>query len=266
MVLKEAARRIFMNAVEAADPYLCIKNTVELDGDTIIIGEEEYPLSVYKNVYIVGGGKASARMGEAIEEILGDRITGGLINTKDGHKVPLKHIKVLECSHPVPDDRGVYGTRQIVNILSEADEQTLVICLLSGGGSALMPAPAEGITLQEKQKLTDLLLRSGGDINEINTVRKHISRIKGGRLAQIAYPARILSLILSDVVGDKLDSIASGPTAPDTTTFSDCIYVLKKYGLFDKIPDSIKTYLNENIEKMENETPKPGDPVFKTLL
>ena len=266
MDLKEAARRIFKNAVEAADPYLCIKNTVELDGDTIIIGEEEYPLSVYKNVYIVGGGKASARMGEAIEEILGDRITGGLINTKDGHQVPLKHIKVLECSHPVPDDRGVYGTLQIVDILSEADEQTLVICLLSGGGSALMPAPVEGITLQEKQEVTRLLLSAGADIGELNAVRKHLSILKGGGMARLASPARLHVLILSDVIGDKLDIIASGPAVNDRSTFSDCLEICTRYNIMDSLPEAVVKRFRDGETGIAPETANPDDFFLKTAV
>jgi len=259
MNLREAARIIFMNAVKAADPYICIKNTIAVDKDCIIIGDSKYPLSEYKRVYIVGGGKASARMGQAIEDILGDRITGGWINTKDSHSAPLKYIKVHECSHPVPDGRGVYGTQQIVDILSKADENTLVICLLSGGGSALMPAPADGITLEDKQVVTKLLLNAGADIGELNTIRKHMSILKGGGMVRLASPARLHVLILSDVIGDKLDIIASGPAVNDTSTFSDCIEICTRYEIMDSLPAGVRERFLKGIKGAIPETAKPND-------
>jgi len=259
MDLKEAARIIFMNAVKAADPYFCIKNAIAVDKGCIIIGDRKYPLSAYKHVYIVGGGKASARMGQAVEDILGDRITDGWINTKDGHSVPLKYIKVHECSHPVPDERGVYGAQKIVDILSNADKHTLVICLLSGGGSALMPAPADGITLEEKQVVTKLLLSAGADIGELNTIRKHMSIIKGGGMARLASPARLHVLILSDVIGDKLDIIASGPAVNDTSTFSDCIEICTRYGIMDSLPAGVRERFRNGVKGTISETAKPQD-------
>ena len=264
MDLKEAARTIFMNAVKAADPYFCIKNAVflrknEADEDSIIIGNKKYSLSKYKRVYVVGGGKASARMGQAIEDILGDRINRGWINTKDGHSVPLQHIKVYECSHPVPDNRGVHGTEQIIDILSEADKNTLVICLLSGGGSALMPAPAEGITIEEKQEVTKLLLSAGAEIGELNTIRKHLSILKGGGMARLVSPASLHVLILSDVIGDKLDTIASGPAVSDSSTFSDCIEICTKYGVMDSLPDGVRERFHRGLKGEIPETAKPYD-------
>ena len=264
MNLKEAARTIFMNAVKAADPYRGIQNAVAVDGDVIRIGTKIYPADIYRKVYVVGGGKASARMGEAIEDILRDRITAGWINTKDGHSASLKHIRIHECSHPVPDKRGVYGAGKIVNMLSEADEHTLVICLLSGGGSALVPAPAEGITLEQKQKVTKLLLAAGADIGELNTIRKHLSILKGGGMARLAFPARLHVLILSDVIGDKLDTIASGPAVSDSGTFSDCLEICKRYGITDSLPEDVRERFRKGANGEIPETAKPKD-VFLTF-
>jgi glycerate 2-kinase len=264
------SKTAILSKLKVQDELLCsygdmgYKLSLE-DLETFCSDDYEFKLRDIERIFVVGFGKASASMARAIEDLLGQRIHRGIVITKRGYVEKLSRMDLIEASHPIPDKDGVRGTELIIDLLKDTHEQDLVICLISGGGSSLLVAPCQGITLEEKQKLTDLLLKSGATIQEINAVRKHISQVKGGRLAQIAYPARILALILSDVVGDKLDSIASGPTAPDTTTFSDCIYVLKKYGLFDKIPDSIKTYLNENVEKMENETPKPGDPVFENV-
>ncbi|MFC1541149.1 glycerate kinase [Candidatus Latescibacterota bacterium] len=269
MDLKKAALEIFSNAVKAADPYFCIKKSVilrdgENGGQSVIIGSKEYPTSTFKNIYVVGGGKASARMGQALEEILGDRITGGWINTKDEHAVPLKHITVHECSHPVPDSRGVEGTEKIIDILSKADESTLVICLLSGGGSALMPAPAEGITIEEKQEVTKLLLSAGADIGELNAIRKHLSSLKGGGMARFAAPAALHVLILSDVIGDRLDTIASGPAVSDSSTFSDCFDICTKYGVTDLLPPGVLERFKRGVNGEIPETAKPGDE-FLTL-
>ncbi len=263
MNLKETARTIFMDAVKAADPYRCIQNNVAIDGDVIRIGTKSYPAGIYSKIYVVGGGKASPRMGQAIEDILQDRITTGWINTKDGHSVSLKHIEVHECSHPVPDKRGVYGAGKIINMLSEADEHTLVICLLSGGGSALMPAPADGITLAHKQKVTKRLLEVGANIGELNTIRKHLSILKGGGMARLAFPARLHVLILSDVVGDKLDTIASGPATSDSGTFSDCLEICKRYGITDSLPERVRERFRKGINGEISETAKPQD-VFLT--
>ena len=263
MDLKDTARTIFMNAVNAADPYRCLQNIVAVDGDVIKIGKKRYPADIYRKVCVVGAGKASARMGQAIEDILGGRITDGWINTKDGHAVSLKHIKVHECSHPVPDKRGVYGAGKIVKMLSEADGHTLVICLLSGGGSALMPAPADGITLAQKQEVTKLLLAAGADIAQLNTIRKHLSILKGGGMARLTFPARLHVLILSDVIGDKLDTIASGPAVSDSGAFSDCLEICRRYGITDSLPEGVRERFQKGANGEIPETAKPED-VFLT--
>jgi glycerate-2-kinase len=259
MDLKQTAREIFREAVLAADPFLGIKRFVRLDDRDIVIDGERYPADRYRKVMVVGGGKASARMGQALEEVLGDRITGGWINTKDGHGVPLGHITVHECGHPVPDERGIEGTRHIIELLRSADEETLVICLLSGGGSALMPAPADGITLREKQEVTKLLLSAGATIEEINAIRKHLSLLKGGGMARLAAPARLHVLILSDVIGDRLDTIASGPAAADSTTFGDCLTICGRLGILDKLPPKSLERLRSGAAGNLPETAKEGD-------
>jgi hydroxypyruvate reductase len=263
--LREKGMQIFEASLKTSNPETSIINCLKLKNQKLLANKISFDLKDFQRIFVVGFGKASCAMAKAVENILGEKINKGISVTKKGYVEKLSRIELIRAAHPVPDENGIKGTERIIKLLQGAKEKDLIICLISGGGSALLIAPHPGITLQEKQRLTDLLLRSGADINEMNTVRKHISRVKGGKLARIAYPARMLSLILSDVVGDKLDSIASGPTAPDTTTFSDCISILKKYELFDKIPGSVKKYLNENVKKMENETPKPGDPVFENV-
>jgi hydroxypyruvate reductase len=197
-------------------------------------------------------------MARTVEELLGSRITAGWVNTKYGHAVRLERIVCHECGHPVPDEAGVEGAGRIAELARSAGERDTVLCLISGGASALMPLPVEPVTIAEKQETTRLLLASGANIHEINAVRKHLSAIKGGRLAQMAAPAKVISLILSDVIGDDLDVIGSGPTAPDASTFALARAVLDRRGIWDKVPASVRHCL----EAAERETPKPGDPVF----
>jgi glycerate 2-kinase len=195
-------------------------------------------------------------MAQAVEDRFGGQIHAGWINVKDGHLAPLRHIHQHQCSHPIPDPRGEEGARQMLQLLSEVRAEDTVVVLISGGASALLPLPITGIRLEEKQKLTDDLLRCGATIHEINAVRKHISQIKGGLLCRAAQPARVRALLLSDVTGDPPDVIGSGPTAPDSSTFGDALAVLNKYGI--QPPESIHRHLHQS----EHETPKPGDPIF----
>jgi hydroxypyruvate reductase len=205
-------------------------------------------------------------MARALREILGDRISEGIIVVPDGLKQPLGPIRTIESGHPIPDERGVAGALQMLSLLeSNAQPDVLALCLISGGGSALLPCPANGITLLDKQQTTRLLLKCGASIFELNTVRKHLSKIKGGQLARAASPARIVSLILSDVVGDPLDIIASGLTAPDSSTFSDAIQILKKYEIWEKTPDSVRELLGRGIMGEQKETPKADDDCFRTV-
>jgi hydroxypyruvate reductase len=251
-LLRCHALSIFQAAVQAADPRRTVKAALQ-----------SIDVSRYRRIFVVGAGKASAAMAQAAEQVLGRRIHGGWINTKDGHLAPLKRITLHEASHPVPDARGVEGARRIAEIAQQAEEGDLVLCLISGGASALLPLPVEPVTLEEKQATTRLLLACGATIHEINAVRKHLSAIKGGRLARLAQPAHVVALLLSDVVGDPLDVIGSGPAAPDTSTFATAWAVIEKYGLQRKIPASARRLLEAGLAGRIEETPKPGDPCFR---
>lgn len=261
--MRADAASIFGSAVAAVDAQECVKRFVKLLGRTLRIGGVDYDLESFERVLVVGTGKASPRMGVALEEELGDRISDGVINTKYAHAEPLRRIRTVECGHPVPDEAGVEGTRQILAALEGADNRTLVICLISGGGSALMPAPSEGITLQEKQDTTRLLLECGANIVELNAVRKHLSRVKGGGLARAAFPATVVSLMLSDVIGDPMDVIASGPTVPDTSTFKTCAEIFQKYEVSNRLPEAVRARLEAGAAGEIPETPKPGDAVLQ---
>jgi hydroxypyruvate reductase len=261
--LREDALAIFQVGLNAVDPKAAVRRVLRRDGNVLTVGDRTYNLSNLEKVYVVGAGKASAAMAEAVETILEDRLSGGIVNVKVGHGAPLESIRIVEAAHPVPDEAGVQGTRKILELLQKTDEHDLVICLLSGGGSALLPCPAASLTLEIKQQVTQLLLDCGANIHEINVIRKHISAVKGGRLAQLAYPSSMISLILSDVIGDDLDSIASGPTVPDRSTFSDCIAILEKYDLIDKIPEEVRTLLEDGVAGLIADTPKADDPIFE---
>lgn len=250
-ILRRHALSILRAALAASDPAGAV--TREL---------KRLNLEKYRAVYVVGAGKAGASMGKAAERVLGRRIAGGLINVKYGHTAKLRRIELNECGHPVPDERGVAGADRIAAIAESAGERDLVVCLISGGASALLPLPAEGITLEEKQAVTRLLLECGADIHEINTVRKHISRIKGGQLARLASPATVEAFLLSDVIGDDLDVIGSGPTAPDASSYARAGAIFEKYGIASRVPASVRDRIDAGIKGLIAETPKPGDPVF----
>ncbi len=261
-VMRSHARKIFMAGVKSVEPARAVKTLVQREGDTLTIDTRQYDLIQIENIYLVGTGKAAAPMALAMEQILGNRINEGLINTKHGHGLPLKRLKLREVGHPVPDEAGMRGAEAILSLVQGAKDKDLIICLISGGGSALLPLPVEGISLKEKQELTSLMLRCGATIHEINAIRKHISRIKGGRLAEASWPARLATLILSDVVGDSLDVIASGPTVPDESTFEDCLVIISKYRLESEVPFSIRNYLREGAAGRRQDTPKPGNACF----
>ena len=260
---------IMSAALAAVDPAQAIRQNVSLEGDSLQIGQRSYDLSGYERIFVAGGGKAGSPMVAAIEEILGQRITDGLVNVKHGYLPPetadVRQVEIVEAGHPTPDEAGRRGAERMVEMLSGLTEKDLVICLISGGGSALMTLPQPTISLADVQALTGALLRCGATINEINAVRKHISRIKGGQLARLVHPAQVVSLILSDVVGNPLDVIASGPTVPDTATFAQAYGVLEKYDLLDKVPASIVEHLAAGVGGKIAETPKEGDAVFATV-
>lgn len=249
---------LYRAALTAVDPYVSVARYRDA-----IIGS--YRSGRCTRLISLAFGKAACPMAKAVEEICGDLVATSLVITKYGHSdgYALRQGKVFEGGHPLPDENGVRATGEIVRILGDADEHTLAVCLLSGGGSALLVSPCEGITLQDKQMTTNLLLRSGADIYEMNAVRKHLSRVKGGRLAAIAYPSRFLSLILSDVIGDRLDVIASGPTAPDPTTYHDAAGVIEKHGVQDSVPDRVASVFELGRQGLLPETPKEGDRIFQ---
>jgi len=259
------ALRSLESALNAVDPKQIIKSKLLLKNLTLHVNGYSIDLKKFKNIYVIGGGKASGSMAEALEQVLGNSITKGLVNVPRSSKNKTDIIKLHEASHPIPDEAGVEGTRRMLKIAEQAKEDDLIICLISGGGSSLMPLPRGKISIADKKEITNALLKCGATINEINTVRKHISDFKGGWLAKKAYPSSILNLILSDVVGDPLDFIASGPTVPDSTTFSDAIKVLKKYRLWSKAPASIRKVLSDGEKGLIPETPKANDEAFKRV-
>ena len=252
-------------AVSAIEPDVLMKAKVKVESNQLQVAGSLFDLGQFKHIYVLGGGKAGGKMAKALEEILGKHVTAGVLNIPYGTHQKTNIIELNEASHPVPDEAGAKGTLRMMALAEQAVENDLVICLLSGGGSSLMPAPLEGISLQDKQTITNVLLKSGAAITEINAVRKHLSAFKGGWLAKKAYPATVLNLVLSDVMGDPLDSIASGPTVPDISTFFDAIKVLEKYDLWLSSPVSVRKILSEGARGLVQETPKPNDPVFEKV-
>lgn len=261
--LRSDARAIFDSGLEAVDPEVAIHTHLQRSENKLHLNNSEYSLSDFENIYVIGMGKAAASMAKAVEEILGDEITEGLVIVKYGHTAPLKKIKIKEAAHPVPDDSGLSGSREIIKLLEKTGKNDLVICVISGGGSALLPYPAGNLTLEDKQTVTKSLLECGADIHEINSIRKQISGVKGGRLAEHVYPSTLISLILSDVIGDDLDVIASGPTVPDTHTFHDCRNIIEKYNLNYKVSSRVIEYIEKGCDGEIEDTPKPDSPVFE---
>jgi len=257
------AEKIFLAGVNRVLPTMLINKAMSLQDNYLVIKDITFNLKAIENIYVIGAGKASGMMAAEVEKVLGKRITGGHIIVKYGHSCSLEYINITEAGHPVPDSNGFMATEEILNIAVKAESKDLVICLLSGGGSALLTDFPEGSSPEEMMLLNDLLVKSGASIKEINAVRKHLSVVKGGQLARTVYPAKLVSLILSDVPGDPLDVIASGPTTPDPTTFKQAMEVLERYNLVTHIPEGIKKYLEEGIKGNRPETPKQSDPVFK---
>ncbi len=249
-------------ALDAVDPVEAVRRAMRLDGRVLHIGDAFFDLDQTRRVLVVGGGKAGAAMAQAVEGILGEQITAGWINVKTGYTAPTHWIKIHEAGHPVPNAAGVAGTQAMIDLLGDTTADDLVICLISGGGSALMTLTVPGVDLPAMQTLTDQLLASGAPIQDINTVRKHLSRVKGGQLARLAHPAAVVALVLSDVVGSPLDVIASGPTVADSTTYADALDVLERHDILDAIPAAIRKHLEAGEAGRIPETPKPGDPIL----
>ncbi|HEY7723813.1 MAG TPA: DUF4147 domain-containing protein [Anaeromyxobacteraceae bacterium] len=257
--LRRHARAVFEAAVAAADPHRAVRGALRLEGRTLRAGPVR--LALRGRLAALAVGKAAAPMLAAAEEALGDRLETSLGVTRRGHAAPVRG-RMLEAGHPVPDEAGLAATAEVERLAAGLGRDDVLLLLLSGGGSALLPAPADGIALAGKQEVTALLLASGADIGELNAVRKHLSRLKGGGLARLAAPARVLTLVLSDVVGDALDVVASGPTVPDPTTFSEALAVLDRRGLRERVPAPVRRRLEAGAAGRIPETPKPGDPVF----
>ena len=261
--MRKDATDIFYASLNAVNPVTAVKNHLQVEDNTIRSGSFAAPLDSFENIYLIGFGKAAAAMARGVEEVLGKALTSGIVNVKYDHLDAVSEkIKINQAGHPVPDQAGISGTEEIINLVQDCRENDLVICVISGGGSAIFPSPQTGISLAQKQETTRQLLACGADIKEINAIRKHISKVKGGQLARMIYPATLLTLILSDVIGDPLDSIASGPTAPDETTFEDCLAILEKYDLLGKVPQTVEDRIRGGVAAKVPETPKKTDPAF----
>ncbi len=263
------ARSLALNSIEhalnAVEPGHLLRSSLSLEGSLLHAGKCTYDLNSVRHIYVVGGGKAGAPMAAALEKILDERITSGIINVPYGSFKETKVIELNEASHPIPDEAGVKGAQLMLRIGEKAEKDDLVICLLSGGGSSLIPLPRSGTTLSDKIAVTEAMLKSGASIGEINVVRKHLSAIKGGWLSKTIYPASVLNIVLSDVVGDALDVIASGPTVPDSSTFFEAKEILEKYHLWHSMPYPVRSLISDGLLGLAEETPKAKDKIFANI-
>jgi glycerate 2-kinase len=257
-------RKLIVRGLDAVDARRAVGRAISRTGDELVIGRRRYDLRCYERVVVLGAGKAAASMAQAVELRLGPRLEGGLVVVKYGHVVPTRRIIVAEAGHPVPDRSGQRAAARLCAMAEELGRRDLLIVLLSGGASSLLPAPVSGVTLADKQRTTQELLRCGASIREINTIRKHLSRIKGGRLAELT-KATIVTLILSDVLGDSLSTIASGPTVPDPTTYQEAVAILKRYRIWQAVPQRVRRHLDRGCQGLASETPKPGSPLFRRI-
>lgn len=257
---------IFEAALVAVDPAVAVRRALQRQGEALIVRDRSYDLAAFARIIVVGAGKAGAPMAQAVEAILGGRITGGCVVVKYGHEATgsagTSSVGIAQAGHPVPDQAGLEAGAEVLVWAEEAGAGDLVICLLSGGGSALLEALAPGLTLTDLQTTTGLLLASGASIGEVNTLRKRLSLVKGGQLARAIAPATLITLVLSDVVGSPIEAIASGPTVPDSTTWADAWAVVERYGLLERLPVAVRQRLQAGLAGMLPETPKAGDPIF----
>ena len=262
---RQVAWQIIRDALAAVDPAIAVRDYFDTHPE--IVAQIQ---ATSGRIFVIGAGKAGTPMAEAVVEIFGDKIVGGRVIVKYGHTTDesessLGHIKIKEAGHPIPDEAGLTATREIVDLLRQTDEGDVVLCLISGGGSALLTLPVNGLSLNDLQATTECLLAAGATINQFNTIRKHLSAVKGGRIAQLVAPAKIYALILSDVVGDPLEVIASGPTVPDPTTFADTWAVVEQYQLQDKLPESVIQRLQAGCAGEVSDTPKLGNSIFAQI-
>lgn len=264
--LKQALTQIYRAALGAVDPEKAVANHLKRDQETLRVAGHSYSLSNFRKIFLIGAGKAGVPMARAVESVLGDRLERGIVIVKYGHGGVLKKTSVLEAGHPEPDEQGVVAAAEILRLLDdELTGQDLLLVVISGGGSALLPSPVPEVSFADKRQVTSVLLKCGATIQEMNAIRKHLSRIKGGRLLDHTQDARVLTLMVSDVIGDDLASIASGPTVPDPTTFSDCLEIVERYKIRDELPPAVVEYLRSGWAGNQEETPKPGDPRFEKV-
>jgi glycerate 2-kinase len=265
--VRDDLKAIYTAAIAAVNPLTAVETHVIRKDETLQLFSrgriyKEYKLGDYKRIIVVGAGKATAPMARAMESLLGDRIETGLICVKYGYTDTLKKIGIIEAGHPVPDSNGVDGAKKIMELLQDAGSDDLVISLISGGGSALLPLPPKPISLEDKRETTSLLLKSGAGIHEVNTVRKHVSLVKGGNMAKAAGRATVINLMISDVVGDNMDVIASGPFVPDRSTFRDARDILEKYNIANRVPGSVSERIGAGLRGDIEENPGPDNPAF----
>jgi glycerate 2-kinase len=265
-MIKTQVKEIIDRAIKAVDPYVLIHDRLHLDGQELHMPDNvSLDLAAYKNIYLCGAGKGTAPMTRAMEELLGDRITGGDIIVKYQHGVALQRVHLYEAAHPIPDEQGLKASQLLLQSVTGLTEEACVFVLITGGGSALLETLPASISLNDLQKMSQLLLGCGATIHEINCIRKHISLVKGGQLARVIYPATCISLILSDVIGDDLSVIASGPTSPDNTTFQDALKIIDQYGIKNALPAGVRHYLEGGVAGKFPETPKSDDALFSRV-
>ena len=258
---RELILKLINKGIQSVLPENVIQNNVILDNNVLKIKNQNFLLDNYKRIIVIGGGKASYKMAEKINDVLKDKISFGYVNSTVDKKI--ENITINQSRHPIPDAKGVEGVKEMFSI--ETREDDLILCLISGGGSAMLPLPQESISLEDLKIMNNLFLKAGANIYELNSVRKHVSQIKGGQLAAKLYPATVVSLILSDVLGDDLSVIASGPTSPDSSTFQDAMKVIEKYNLTENLPKKIMEHLNLGMEGKIDETIKEGDKIFEKV-
>lgn len=264
--LRRDALKILRASLAASDAGNAVREHLRVDSRHLRAGSVRLALNNFDRIFLVSAGKAAVEMAVVVEKILGGRLAGGIAVTKHGHlTAQCRRVRAMEAGHPIPDAKGLAAADTIRELLTDLNRRDLLLVAISGGASALLSSPAAPITLRAKQKTTDLLLRAGATIGQLNAVRKHLSTLKGGQLAAAAYPATIVSMLLSDVIGDPLDVIGSGPTAPDPTTFADAITILDRFGLVDRVPSSVRGHLEHGAAHKLQETPKPGDAIFKNV-
>jgi glycerate-2-kinase len=262
--IRPLLRKLIIRGLEAVDARAAVCRAFSRNGNELRVGRRRYDLRRYERVVVAGAGKATAPMAQAVERQLGSRLDGGLVVVKYGHRLPTKRIIVAEAGHPVPDQSGQRAAARLCAMAAELGRRDLLIVLLSGGASSLLPGPVPGVTLSDKQLTTRELLRCGASIQEINSVRKHLSRVKGGRLAELT-KATVVTVILSDVLDDDLSAIASGPTVPDPTTYQDAVEILKRYRIWRAVPQRVRQHLDRGCEGLVRETPKPGSSLFRRV-